>query len=125
MGTFVDPSGTVDPTLQSYILGSLVRRRRGAVVSTNAIVAEIRSALPGYQIEDAQMAKFISEAAMLLGLVPVFDPAWRGDVRSEDEPSFGYGYPAHRPDPSAVYVFSHGQPATLPVRGTRYRRLAR
>ncbi|PWJ86768.1 hypothetical protein C8D77_12230 [Mesorhizobium loti] len=80
MGTFVDPSRTVDPPLQSYILGSLVRRRRGAVVSTNAIVAEIRFALPGCQVEDSQMAKFISEAAMLLGLVPVFDPAWKGDV---------------------------------------------
>ena len=122
MGTVVDRWGEVDSTLQSYILDKLARRPRGVVVSTNAIVAEIRSAHPEYQLEDTRMAKLISEAAMLVGLVPVFDPDWKGDARAEDEPPFGYGYPAHRPDPLAVYVFSPGQPRTLPVRGNRHRR---
>ena len=125
MGTFEDPSRAVDPTLQTYILGKLTRLPRGAVVSASAMAADIRSALPVYPLTDEQMARLVSETAMLLGLIPVIDPAWKGVEVSEDQVSFGYGYPAHRPDPSAVYVFSPGPPRTLPIRGNRQIRLTK
>jgi hypothetical protein len=119
MGSFAEPAGSVDTDIWTFILGTLTGRPRLSVVSTNAIASDIRSALPDCPQSDRELASLISEAAILLGLIPVIDPAYTDIDSSEHDPPLGYGYPAHRPDPLAVYVFSPGPPRTLPVRKTR------
>lgn len=37
--------------------------------------------------------------------------------------AYGYGHPAHRPDPCATYVFHPGPPRTLPLNPRRRWRL--
>lgn len=37
--------------------------------------------------------------------------------------AYGYGHPAHRPDPHATYVFQPGPPRTLPLNARRRWRL--
>lgn len=40
------------------------------------------------------------------------------EVASETEaaPRLGYGHPAHKPDPTATYLFRPGPPRTLPLK---------
>jgi hypothetical protein len=66
----------------------------------------------------------VSEAAMLLGLIPVMNPAMAARSPRSIQP-LGYGHHAHRPDPSATYTFSPGPPRTLPFQGTRNLRLTK
>jgi hypothetical protein len=119
MGSYLDPSSPADAAIQTYILTRLGGKRRGSVVSANAIAAEILTAFPQCGITEDRLKGLISEAAMLLGLIPINDPAWRASSKAQDEPEFGYGFPAHRPDPSASYGFNPGPARTLPVRDAR------
>jgi hypothetical protein len=119
MGSYLDPTSPADAAVQTYILTKLGGKRRGCVVSANAIAAETLRALPHCGIDEDHLKQLISEAAMLLGLIPINDPAWRRSSKAQDEPEFGYGFPAHRPDPSAAYGFNPGPPRTLPVRDRR------
>lgn len=60
--------------LNSEILSRLAGLKRGSVVSTNAIVDEVEDSFDG-QKTAPELVRLVSEAAMLLGLVPVYDPA--------------------------------------------------
>lgn len=102
--------------LQKFILGKLQSLRRSSVVSANALIDDIRSAHPSCTLADEHLAKLISEAAMLLGLVPVFDPRRAPDGHATPGDAFGYGHPAHRPDPAAAYSFQPGPSRMLPIR---------
>lgn len=65
-----------DGDLHGAILSRLAGFKKGSVVSTNAIIEEIERSLVGRRSE-LELARLVSEAAMLLGLVPVYDPAKR------------------------------------------------
>jgi hypothetical protein len=60
--------------LNSAILSRLAGLKRGTVVSTNAIVDDVEDSFRD-QKTAPELARLVSEAAMLLGLVPVYDPA--------------------------------------------------
>jgi hypothetical protein len=64
------PEGDV----HSAILIKLAGLKKGTVVSTNAIVEDMEDSLLG-QKPEGDLTRLVSEAAMLLGLVPVYDPA--------------------------------------------------
>jgi hypothetical protein len=63
-----------DDDLHGAILSRLAGRRKGSVVSTNAVVDDVESSFHPQKTE-SELARLVSEAAMLLGLVPVYDPA--------------------------------------------------
>jgi len=63
-----------DGDLNSAILSRLAGFRRGSVVSTNAIIDDVESAFSDRKTAP-ELARLVCEAAMLLGLVPVYDPA--------------------------------------------------
>jgi hypothetical protein len=114
MGSFAGSNGAAEAELQMLILGKLKHRRRLSVVSVNALIDDIRETMPSCIFSNNRLAEIISEAAMLMGLVPVFDPTL---VTSDfDGEIYGYGHRAHRPDPFASYVFKPGPPRTLRVR---------
>lgn len=124
MGSLAKSSDELRSMIDTLIIGQLAGLRRGSVVSANAVAADLIEALPDCELPAEQLARLVSEAAMLLGLVPVINPAGparraRGIVR------FGYGHPAHRPDPLATYAFNPGPPRTFPVQGTRGLRLVK
>lgn len=118
MGNFMEPSGDISAEIQAYILGELAGRPRTSVVSVYPIVSAVRFAFPHCALGAQRLASVISEAAMLLGLIPVINPVFRDDA-ANNELAFGYGHPAHRPDPSAAYGFNPGPARTLPVRRDR------
>ncbi|MEW6629444.1 MAG: hypothetical protein AB1440_01095 [Pseudomonadota bacterium] len=84
MGGFVETSGQTEADLQAFILGSMSGLSRGAVVSVVPIITRIRSALPDCRLSSHRLAKLVSETAMLLGLVPVVNPAFK---ESDQEPN--------------------------------------
>jgi hypothetical protein len=89
MGSFADPNGVANADLHSFILGKMKGLRRSSVVSTNAIVDDIRAAMPSCPLPNERLIKLITETAMLLGLVPVLD---RGRLAgSNDKPNGTYG----------------------------------
>ena len=47
------------------------------------------------------------------------DPACGGGGPAGGTPEYGYGHPAHRPDPNATYVFDPGPYRLLPIRPDR------
>lgn len=73
-----------DGDLNGAILSRLAGLRKGSVVSTNAIVDEVESSFRPQETE-CELRRLISEAAMLLGLVPVYDPTRpaRADLSGE------------------------------------------
>jgi len=75
MGNFADPSVEAGSTVRTFILGKLTGLRRGSVVSASAVVRDLLEASPDCELPPEQLAKLVSEAAMLLGLIPVIDPA--------------------------------------------------
>jgi len=122
MGSFIGPNGVADTELQMLILGELAGRRRSSVVSVNAMIGEVNARMPDCALSHERLAGIISEAAMLLGLVPVFDPSRRPDEYDLSGAIRGYGHRAHRPDPSVSYFFDPGPARTLPIQqGTRRR----
>ena len=51
--------------------------------------------------------------------VPSGEAAAAGSADDGGVPDYGYGHPAHRPDPNATYVFDPGPYRLLPVRRDR------
>ena len=106
-----------DEKIRRVILEDLRNRPSSSVVSINGLVAYIRSVVPETRRSDRQLAKMAFEAAMLLGLVPVYDPEVQvtgpgGDFRGR----YGYGHRAHKADPGARYGFEPESVRPLPVR---------
>ena len=66
--------------LQAAILLALQDYVRRSVISTNHVMKRVRELCPDCTLEDKVLARLIQEAAMLLGLVPVFDPSL-GQIR--------------------------------------------
>jgi hypothetical protein len=107
----------VDDKIQRVILDDLKNRPSSSVVSVNSLVAYIRAAVPEARRTDKQLAKMGFEAAMLLGLVPVYDPEANvtgpsGDFRGR----YGYGHKAYKADPGARYGFEPEGVRPLPVK---------
>jgi hypothetical protein len=115
MDHFAGSDDAADTELQMFILSRLADRRRGSVVSVNALIGEIHASLPECPLSDDRLAEVIMEAAMLLGLVPVFDPDLPPECYDASGAIRGYGHRAHRPDPSATYGFDPGAVRTLPA----------
>lgn len=60
--------------LQTAILFALRDYRRRSVISTNFVMKRVRQLCPDCVLADQALAALIQEAAMLLALIPVFDP---------------------------------------------------
>ena len=109
--------------IRRLILEDLQDRPSSSVVSVNGLVAYVRTTLPGLHLNDRRIAKMAFDAAMQLGLVPVYDPevfksAPEGDFRGH----YGYGHRAYKPDPDARYGFEPEGVRPLPVKTrTRWR----
>ncbi|MBN9079109.1 MAG: hypothetical protein BGN87_19465 [Rhizobiales bacterium 65-79] len=106
-----------DEKVQATILDDLKNRPTSSVISVNALVAYLRTMVPATHRSDRQLAKMVFEAAMQLGLVPVYDPEATaagpsGDFRGR----YGYGHRAHKADPDASYGFEPDGVRPLPVR---------
>jgi len=107
----------IDEKIERVILDDLKNRPSSSVVSVNSLVAYIRGAVPEARRTDKQLARMAFEAAMLLGLVPVYDPevpkaAASGDFRGR----YGYGHKAYKADPGARYSFEPEGVRPLPVK---------
>jgi hypothetical protein len=61
-------------SVQSAILLTLKDRQRGSVISTNHVIKKVRMHCHDCGISDKKLSKLICEAAMLLGIIPVYDP---------------------------------------------------
>ncbi|MGN6471455.1 MAG: hypothetical protein ACTHLC_17940 [Rhizobiaceae bacterium] len=106
-----------DEKIQRLILEDLQRRPSSSVVSINGLVAFIRGAVPEARHSERQLAKMAFEAAMLLGLVPVYDPEVpKTDASGDFRGRYGYGHRAHKPDPGARYGFEPEGVRPLPVK---------
>jgi hypothetical protein len=106
MASLPNAAHETDENVRRVILDDLRKRRSSSVVSINNLVAHIRAAVPDTSRTDRQLARMAFNAAMQLGLVPVYDPevpvtGADGDFRG----SYGYGHRAHKPDPDARYGF--------------------
>ena len=106
-----------DEKTRTAILEELRDRPSSSVVPVNALVASVRAAVPETHRTDRQLARMVFEAAMQLGLVPVYDPEAQtpgpsGDFRGR----YGYGHRAHKADPAASYGFEPDGVRPLPVR---------
>jgi len=119
MGSFTKPNGKANAELQSFILSKLKGIERSSVVSTNAIVRDVRAAMPSCPLSTQNLTKLVTETAMLLGLIPVLDRSRLADNDDECGAAYGYGHRAHRADPSATYVFQSEPPRTLPIQTLR------
>jgi hypothetical protein len=115
MGSYSNWEYPSSADLQTFLLGRLKHIDRAKVVSVNALIDDARDTLPACRLTDEQMAKLFSETAMLLGLTPVFDPSLLDSRHSV----YGYGHPAHRPDPDGTYAFKPGVRRVLPVRSDK------
>ena len=60
--------------LQAAIMLALRGYMPRSVISTNRVLLKVRQLLAECDTCDQELVKLISEAALLLGLVPVFDP---------------------------------------------------
>jgi hypothetical protein len=103
--------------IRQIILDDLQDRPTSSVVSVNGLVAHIRTAVPETRLADRELARMAMDAAMDLGLIPVYDPEAGisgpdGDFRG----SYGYGHRAHKPDPDARYGFEPNGTRPLPVK---------
>jgi hypothetical protein len=106
-----------DENVRRVILEDLSDRRSSSVVSINGLVAHIRTAVPDTSRTDRQLAKMAFDAAMQLGLVPVYDPEVPiTDADGDFRGSYGYGHRAHKPDPGARYGFEPDAVRPLPVK---------
>jgi hypothetical protein len=106
-----------DEKVRATILEDLRKRPSSSVLSVNALVAYLRTAVPETHRTDRQLARMVFEAAMQLGLVPVYDPEAQaagpsGDFRGR----YGYGHRAHKADPGASYGFEPDSVRPLPVK---------
>lgn len=88
------PSSATD--VQRTILTSIERLKRPKVVSTNQVLDAVCHVSPECRLSTAELVRLIREAALCLGLIPVFDPrraankygpqhARGGDVRQQSE----------------------------------------
>ncbi|MBZ9768798.1 hypothetical protein LB526_18735 [Mesorhizobium sp. CA6] len=68
------PEHDVEMELQTAILLTLRDYRRRSIVSTNHVITTVRQLCPGCILPDQALAALIQEAAILLALIPVFDP---------------------------------------------------
>jgi hypothetical protein len=75
MGRLSDPNGIVDANLQLFLLGKIKNATPSSLVPVNAVIDDIREAMPSCQLSDQQLARLVKETAMLLGHMPVFDPS--------------------------------------------------
>ncbi len=73
MGSSVSTSIAADSDLQRAILEELKDVERTSVISVNDVIIKVRRSIPN-RLSDRRLAQVVSEAAMFLGLVPVFDP---------------------------------------------------
>jgi hypothetical protein len=106
-----------DEKIQRVIFEDLRDRPLSSVVSVNGLVVYIRTAVPETHRTDRQLAKMAFEAAMQLGLVPVYDPEVPAtDARGDFRGGYGYGRRAHKPDPDARYGFEPEGVRPLPAR---------
>lgn len=105
----------VDNELQRTILLNITRLKRRKVVSTNKVLHAIRQGIPACPLSTEELVRLVREAAICLGIVPVFDPERGNHVTVR----FGYGHPAHQPDPDGTYVFKPGVRRVLPVRADK------
>lgn len=67
-------ASVVSSDVQAAILQALCGYSPPSVISSNGIIRQVRDSCPTCQYSDRELSKLICEAAMLLGLVPVFDP---------------------------------------------------
>jgi hypothetical protein len=106
-----------DEKVESAILDDLKNRPTSSVISVNALVAYLRTAVPETHRPDRQLAKMVFEAAMQLGLVPVYDPEVpKSDASGDFRGRYGYGHRAHKADPVATYGFEPESVRPLPVK---------
>ena len=117
MPSLPKPSPEADEAVRNIIFDDLRNRPLSAVVPVNGLVAYIRAEVPDTYRTDRQLARMVFDAAMQLGLVPVYDPqvpisSADGDFRG----SYGYGHRAYRPDPEARYGFEPDGVRPLPVK---------
>jgi len=106
-----------DEKIRRMILDDLRGRPSSSVVSVNGLVAYIRTTVPETHRTDRQLAKMVFNAAMQLGLIPVYDPEAPGSGASGDfRGGYGYGHRAHKPDPDARYGFEPQGVRPLPVK---------
>jgi len=75
MGRLADPNGIVDANLQLFLLGKIKNSPPSSLVPVNAVIDDMREAMPSCQLSDQQLARLVKETAMLLGHMPVFDPS--------------------------------------------------
>lgn len=105
-----------DEQVRRMIVEDLEKRPTSSVVSINSLVAYIRTTVPETERSDRQLAKMVFEAAMQLGLVPVYDPERAASGPSGDfRGHYGYGHRAHTADPGAQYGFKPETMRPLPV----------
>jgi hypothetical protein len=106
-----------DEKVRTTILEDLGNRPSSSVVPVNALVAYVRTAVPETPRTDRQLARMVFEAAMQLGLVPVYDPEIQASGPSGDfRGRYGYGHRAHKADPTASYGFEPDGVRPLPVK---------
>jgi hypothetical protein len=58
--------------VQAVILRTVLGRPRRSIVSANKIIAKVRSMHPKCRLGDHELARMVRDAAMSLGLIPVF-----------------------------------------------------
>jgi hypothetical protein len=73
MDSLTRPYSAATADLQTFILSKLKGRSRLSHIVVNAIVNEIGVKLPSCALSSGRLAEIVSEAAMLVGLVPVVD----------------------------------------------------
>jgi hypothetical protein len=106
-----------DEKIQRLIFEDLRDRPLSSVVSVNGLVAHIRTAVPETRRTNRQLAKMAFDAAMELGLVPVYDPEVpASDASGDFRGQYGYGHRAYKPDPDARYGFEPEGVRPLPLK---------
>src|SRR5690606_4639880 len=72
---------------------------------------------------DAQDHELASRKAKIAAALVMLEDAFHAlndaGAGTPSEPEFGYGHPAHRPDPQATYFFNPGPWRLLPTRADR------
>jgi hypothetical protein len=105
-----------DEDLQHLIFEDLNGRRPSSVVSINSLVSYLQATKAASGHSDRELARMVFDAAMALGLVPVYDPEAEAAAPGDFRGQYGYGRKAHKQDPSARYGFEPEAIRPLPVR---------
>ncbi|MDN5928673.1 MAG: hypothetical protein L0I29_16515 [Hyphomicrobiales bacterium] len=106
-----------DEKIQRLLFEELRDKPSSSVISVNGLVAYIRTAVPETRSTNRQIAKMTFDAAMELGLVPVYDPEVpASDVSGDFRGHYGYGHRAYKPDPDARYGFEPKGARPLPLK---------